>query len=135
MPLAKITPAEARSLVDRGALLVDVREPSERAREWIDGSVSLPLSQLAHTEVPKDAEVVVYLCRSGMRTSANAAALAAKVGCPAYILDGGMHAWQSAGLPVATGVGTTSGVQAFSRFALPALVLLGGLVALYVLRG
>lgn len=100
MTLAKISPTEAKALVDRGAVLVDIREAAERASEHIDNSVSLPLSALDRGDVPAGAEAVVFYCRSGMRTTANAAALAAKSNCRAYVLDGGIDAWRRAGLPV-----------------------------------
>ena len=44
MSLPKISPAEARRLLDRGAILVDIREADERAREQIAGARHLPLS-------------------------------------------------------------------------------------------
>ncbi len=101
MALAKISPQKAKALMDAGAVLVDIREPGERAASSIESSLSLPLSELATREVPKDAEIVIYHCRSGMRTSQNAAALKDKSGCEAYILDGGIEAWRRAGLPLA----------------------------------
>src|SRR5690606_41072996 len=47
------------------------------------------------------ASTVVFHCRSGMRTRANAAALeAAAGGREVLLLDGGIDAWKQAGLPV-----------------------------------
>lgn len=135
MSLAKISPAEAKALADRGAVLVDIREPAERAREHIENSVSLPLSQLSHTQVPKGAETVVFYCRSGMRTASNAAALASKSGCRAYVLDGGIDAWRRAGLPVNSAApGTHAPMEMFRQVQITAglLVLAGVLLATYV---
>jgi rhodanese-related sulfurtransferase len=97
MMLAKIAPEEAKRLVDAGAVLVDIRAPDEHARESIPGARNLPLGQRPSREL---AGPVVFHCRSGMRTAANAAKLAQSVDCEAYLLDGGIEAWKRAGLPV-----------------------------------
>lgn len=101
MALARISPQKAKALMDAGAVLVDIREPGERAGAHIESSVSLPLSELATKEVPQGSEIVIYHCRSGIRTAQNAAALADKAGCQAYVLEGGIEAWRRAGLPMA----------------------------------
>jgi hypothetical protein len=44
---------------------------------------------------------VIFHCRSGARTAANAQRLAAATDCQAYLLEGGIDAWKKAGLPVA----------------------------------
>jgi len=41
---------------------------------------------------------VIFHCRSGMRTAANAATLASCADVPVYLMDGGLEAWQRAGL-------------------------------------
>ncbi|WP_028917962.1 rhodanese family protein [Pseudoxanthomonas sp. J35] len=93
----------ARSLLDQGALLVDIREPDEHARERIPGACCIPLARLA--SAPELAgtrgRAVVFHCRSGMRTRANSEVLeAAAGGCDAYVVEGGLDAWKQAGLPV-----------------------------------
>ncbi|MDJ0390526.1 rhodanese family protein [Roseomonas sp. E05] len=102
--LKTITPAEAaRLLREEGAALVDVREPDEHARERIPGARNLPLSRLEEVELAvQQGRPVVFHCRSGARTQANAARLADRVSsCEAYVLEGGLDAWKRAGLPVA----------------------------------
>lgn len=104
MTLQRISAADAKSLIDKGAVLVDVREDSERRESFIPGSVSLPLSRLAPIAAEaRGADTIIFHCKSGMRTTANAAALADVAGCTAYVLDGGLNAWTAAGLPVASG--------------------------------
>ena len=98
MTLPAITPDEARQLVARGARLIDIRSPDEHARASIPGAENRPVERLDRVG---DAPAVVYHCRSGMRTLANAARLAAASECPAYLLEGGLDAWRAAGLPVA----------------------------------
>lgn len=101
MSLQVIDVAKARQLVAEGAILVDVREPDERAREHIPGTKHAPLSSLQRVET-SGAMAVIFHCRSGARTGANAARLGDAAGCEAYLLEGGLEAWKRAGLPVAT---------------------------------
>jgi rhodanese-related sulfurtransferase len=100
--LTPIPPDRAARLQHGGALLVDVREPAEIARAAIPGAASLPLSRLDATPLGAvPGQTVVFLCRSGARTSMQAARLAAKAaGHEAFVLQGGLAAWQRAGLPV-----------------------------------
>jgi len=100
--LQTITPERAAELVRQGAVLVDIREADEHAREHIPSARHFALSRLGK-EKPAAAQsgIVIFHCRSGMRTSANAAALAANTACDAYMLEGGLEAWKKAGLPVA----------------------------------
>jgi rhodanese-related sulfurtransferase len=103
MSLNKVSPLEAKRLIARGAVLVDIREADEHARERIHGAALLPLSRLDEKEFgAAEGDVVIFHCRSGARTLGNAGRLGAKAGggCEAYILDGGIDAWKRAGLPV-----------------------------------
>jgi len=103
MSLPTITPAEAKRLVDAGAVLVDVRERDEHARERIPGARNIALSGLDQAELAaRPGQIVLFHCKSGMRTLGNAPRLAAKAGegCDAYVVEGGLDAWRAAGLPV-----------------------------------
>ena len=95
MTLQTIDPAAAKRLIDEGAILVDIREPDEHGRERVPGARNAPLSRL--DTLPANAKAMVFHCRSGARTSANAARLADAAGCEAYILEGGIDAWKKAG--------------------------------------
>jgi DMSO/TMAO reductase YedYZ molybdopterin-dependent catalytic subunit/rhodanese-related sulfurtransferase/glyoxylase-like metal-dependent hydrolase (beta-lactamase superfamily II) len=90
----------ARSLLDAGGLLLDVREPDE----WVEGhareAVLMPMGQV-HTrlgELPEGKRIVV-VCRSGGRSAAITDALRDQ-GYDAVNLTGGMCAWAAAGLPI-----------------------------------
>lgn len=98
-----ISPAAAAALVESGALLVDIREADERQSGVIPNAAHAPLSELATCEISADpGQPVIFHCKGGGRTGQNAAVLAEKVsGCEAYVLDGGIDAWRSQGLPVA----------------------------------
>ncbi|MFN3675692.1 MAG: rhodanese-like domain-containing protein [Sphingomonas pseudosanguinis] len=99
MTLATLSPADTRAAIDAGARLIDIRGADEHARERIPGALNIPLDRLG--DLPRDGRPVVFHCRSGMRTAANASRLgAAAGGAPAYILGGGIAAWRQAGQPI-----------------------------------
>ena len=90
-----------------GALLLDVREPQEYAQGHAPGSVLIPLGELdqrlAEISQYKD-KPVALICRSGNR-SAHAQKVLLKAGFTATTnIEGGMIAWQRAGLPVISGM-------------------------------
>jgi rhodanese-related sulfurtransferase len=102
--LEPISPAAAKALVDRGeAVLVDIREPMEHARERIPGARLVPLSRLDAGAVAAAARgtLVIFHCLSGNRTHTNAACLAGAAPGKAYVVAGGLNAWKAAGLPTA----------------------------------
>ena len=67
----------------------------------------------------------MFHCRSGMRTSANAAKLAESVDCEAYLLDGGIDAWRRAGLPVKRDASRPIDIVRQVQIAAGSLVALG----------
>jgi rhodanese-related sulfurtransferase len=102
MTLPAITPEEAQRLLADGAILVDIREPDEHARQHIPGARHLPLSRLDEVDLAvHEGKPVIFHCRSGARTLANAGRLAERSGaCDAYVVAGGLDAWRAAGLPI-----------------------------------
>lgn len=124
MSLPTIDVARARALVDRGAVLVDVREADEHARERVPGARHNPLSRLSPVDAPPGAAVIFH-CRSGARTAANAGRLAAAADCDAYILEGGLDAWKRAGLPVEQRRGQPIEIMRQVQITAGSLVLLG----------
>lgn len=102
--LISLKAADVADRLTRGAaVLVDIREPDEFARRHIGGALLRPLStfERAHLKIDPSADVV-FTCRSGMRTGANCDRLQAAVDGEAFILEGGVDAWEKAGLPVET---------------------------------
>jgi rhodanese-related sulfurtransferase len=101
-----VSPSEAMDLITTGAVLVDVRED----HEWVAGhapqATHLAMSRLsaAPVDLPTD-KTIVCVCHRGGRSAAVTQALNA-AGWTAVNLDGGMIAWQAAGLPVVTDTGT-----------------------------
>ncbi|MFT3719596.1 rhodanese family protein [Pseudorhodoferax sp.] len=126
MSVATISPQDARDLVARGAVLVDIRSADEHARERIGQAVSVPLERLSAGAVPAGgAAAVVFHCRSGQRTRLAAQVLGASVACDAYLLDGGLDAWKRAGLPVVVDARQPLALQRQVQLAAGALIVLG----------
>ncbi len=101
--LKTISPTRAAELMRQGAVLIDIREADEHARERIPGAQHHALSQIdQNNPLRQGDEVLIFHCRSGMRTKGNAARLTAAASkCETYVLEGGIDAWKKAGLPVA----------------------------------
>jgi len=135
MSLPTITPSEARRLLERGAVLIDIREADEHAREKIPGARHLPLSRLdAADAVVPPGKPVIFHCKSGARTLANAPRLAAKLGegCEALVVDGGLDAWRKAGLPVVSDRRQPLELQRQVQIGAGSLALVGTLLGLLV---
>lgn len=64
--------SEAHSLVEHGALLLDVRTPGEYADGHLPGATNLPLQELEArvSELGPNSRGVVVYCRSGARSAA-----------------------------------------------------------------
>lgn len=127
MTLKSITAAEVKQKLDAGeAILIDVREPDEHARESIPGARLVPLSAIAaHAFDGAENMTAVFHCRSGMRTEANAARLLACGFRDAYCLEGGVEAWKAAGLPVRRNAKAPLEIMRQVQIAAGSLVLLG----------
>ena len=133
--MQRIDAQAAADLVRRGAVLVDIRERDEFAREHIPGARHRPLAGLDTLPAEAgDAQVVIFHCRSGRRTAGNADALrrVAGDGCTAYLLDGGIDAWKQAGLPVARDAAQPLELNRQVQIAAGSLVLLGAILGFTV---
>jgi rhodanese-related sulfurtransferase len=132
--LKTISPRDAADLVRQGAVLVDVRGADEHAREHIPGARHHALSQIGEdSPVRPGDDVLVFHCRSGARTAANAGKLAAAAqGCEAYILEGGIDAWKKTGLPVALDRRQPIELMRQVQIAAGSLVLLGMVLGTFV---
>ena len=94
---------EATQLINKGAVVLDVRGTDEFAGGHIAGARNVPLAQLSERlgEVAKNKDTpVIVVCASGAR-SASAATQLRKAGhTQVFNLQGGLGAWQTAGLPL-----------------------------------
>lgn len=97
-----VSPQEAKRLIDKGVVLIDIRDPTEYRREHIPNARSLPLTDITagKTVEGTDKQPVIFHCLSGGRTAQNAnALLKAASPVPALLMTGGINAWKSANLP------------------------------------
>lgn len=124
-----ITPHEAQRRIAQGAVLVDIREPDEHARVRIPCARNVPLSSLTRIQ---DAPEVIFHCKSGMRTAANAGALKAAADAPVYLLEGGLDAWQKAGLDCAANPRAPLEIMRQVQITAGALILLGLALGFFV---
>lgn len=99
-PFRAVGPTEARDAMERGAVLLDVREPHEWRSGHAPKARHIPLGELSSRagELPRNREILV-VCRSGSRSARAAKMLSARRGDVANV-KGGMAAWARAGLPV-----------------------------------
>jgi rhodanese-related sulfurtransferase len=105
MNIKEITAKEALQLINLGALLVDVREKEEILQKafQIDGVDNIPYSTFDdnYSDLPKNCNIILA-CQIGMRSLRAAQFLVVQGWSEEniYSLDGGIKAWQEAGLPV-----------------------------------
>lgn len=103
-----VAPRAVAPLVQQGTdvKLIDVRTPAEFESVHIPGSYNVPLDQLPeHREELRSRLTgpAVLICRSGTRAR-QAEQLLREVDLPAlHVLEGGLSAWEQAGLPLSRG--------------------------------
>ena len=91
---------QVAAALDRGAVVVDVREPVEFRDGHLPGAVNIPMGQLTRRLGELDRARPVYVvCASGNRSSAMVDVLAA-AGYDATNVAGGTSAWIRAGRPI-----------------------------------
>ncbi len=135
--LKSISPEQAAELMRAGAVLVDIREADENARERIPGARHHTLTRIdKDTPLHAGDDVLIFHCRSGARTRPNAPKLAAAApACETYILDGGIEAWKQAGLPVAFDRAQPIDLMRQMQIVAGSMALLGVLLGAWVAPG
>ena len=101
LTMTDYAPDEVAALIrEADVQLIDVRRPDEHEAGRIAGDRHIELTALAGAadSIDRDRAVVFY-CRTGSR-SAMATAAFRDAGYDAHNLDGGLIAWQAAGLPL-----------------------------------
>ena len=88
-------------LQDGRAVLIDIREADEYAREHIPGARHVPLSGFNANDFDgMHDRIGVFHCASGNRTAGAASRLMQTAFGEVHLLQGGLDAWRAAGLPV-----------------------------------
>jgi rhodanese-related sulfurtransferase len=129
--LPSVDARTVRAWLEKGeALLIDVREPDEHARERIAGARLVPLSrfELASPAADPDKRLVFH-CNSGNRTTQAAEQLRRASAGKVYQLAGGLQAWKRAGLPVIANRKAPLPIMRQVQIGAGSLVLLGILLA------
>jgi rhodanese-related sulfurtransferase len=95
--VANLSPEAVADLLkrDHGRLvLLDVREPDERAIARIEPSIHIPMNEVPsrHREIPSQRKVVVY-CHEGFRSLVVASYLEGLGFSDVASLEGGIDAW------------------------------------------
>ena len=95
MSASQVSVAEAKTLLQNGALLLDVRTNSEYDSGHIDGAINIPVHELSSRmfELTDKSRPIVVYCRSGRRSSA-AKKLLVREGFQRVEDLGGMYRWQ-----------------------------------------
>jgi len=100
-----VTPQQAIEMVQSGAAYgIDVREIDEWDLGHSDLFTLNPLSTFDSDILPTD-KPIIFICRSGNRSGKACAAIEPS-GRKVLNMEGGMLAWQSAGLPMSAKHGT-----------------------------
>jgi rhodanese-related sulfurtransferase len=132
---AEIEPRDAQALIARGeAVLIDVREPDEHARERIAGATLMPLGTLTPEKVRGlGAKRVLIHCKSGRRGGDATARCAALAGIDVRNVRGGIEAWRAAGLPTVVDAARPKlGVTQQTQIAIGGFVLAGTALGAFV---
>ncbi len=133
MTVQEITPQQAVAIFQKeNALFIDVREPLEHYNQYIPGSSLHPLGSLSAQKLPESDHYLVY-CQKGVRgKKACKKLLLEKPDITLYNVQGGIEAWQKAGL-----ITQASGQEVFPikrqvQLLLGFLILFFSLLALLV---
>ena len=101
--MREVTPTKAYAMIQKGALLVDVREPGEVDRKSFDVPeiLLIPLRQLEqrYQEIPADREVIIA-CHSGSRSIMASRFLMNQGYKKAINMQSGIARWGAEGLPL-----------------------------------
>ena len=132
--LPSVDPGTVQAWLEKGvAVLIDVREPDEHARERIAAALLAPLSRFDPESLAAEpGKTLVFHCNSGSRTEQAAALLLRAGGGEVYQLAGGLQGWKKAGLPVITNRTAPLPIMRQVQIAAGALVLLGVVLALLI---
>lgn len=124
MYLPTLSPQQVAEKLKQGATLIDIRSHAEYRTQHIKGAICYPIEQMNAQNLPQGE--IIFHCLGGMRTQHHSAYLA-QCCSQAYILEGGLNAWQKAGFPI-----QKSGKLDIMR---QVQIIAGSLVVLGVLMG
>jgi rhodanese-related sulfurtransferase len=100
VPVPEIAITELPTVLEEGAVLIDVRRPDEFETFHVPGAVLIPMNEIPRRtgEIPRDQRVYV-ICQTGSR-SAKATEWLNSRGYDTVNVAGGSKAWAEAGNPI-----------------------------------
>ncbi len=126
--LKKISPQEAhRRFMEGTVRFIDIRSTEEFAQMSIEGSLlaPLPVVGLQNLAMQEGQHIdIIFVCRSGSRVE-NATSTLEGLFTDAYMLDGGIIAWQKAELPLRTGNAPVISLERQIFISAGCIILLG----------
>lgn len=126
---------ESRYVREANLLLVDVRAPAEYRALHVPRSVLAPLKGSAPAalldRVAGKGTEVFLICRTGRRALKAASRIIEQTGIDVYVVEGGLVAWEAAGLPVVRRRRTFP-IEHRVRTAAGSLVLLGSALGIVI---
>lgn len=133
MSVQTITPERLSELKAAGenVELIDIRTPAEFREIHVGFARNVPLDRLNASAFAEGERPVYVMCRSGNRGKEACLKLFNDAGVDVVNVDGGVLAWEEAGLPVVRGKKTIS-LDRQVRIAAGSMVLLGVVLAALV---
>lgn len=133
--IKQVKAQEINEMIETGneCQVIDVREFHEFEAERIHQSKLMPLSNFErHADEIDHTKPVYLLCHSGNRARQAADRLLKKGFTDVHVVEGGMQAWASAGLPVVKGETKVWSLERQVRFTAGMLVFSGVLLSVLV---
>ena len=133
MSVQTITPERLSELKAAGenVELIDVRTPAEFREIHVGFARNVPLDRLDASGFAEAGRPLYVMCRSGNRGKEACLKLFGAAGVDVVNVEGGVLAWEEAGLPVVRGKKTIS-LERQVRIAAGSLVILGSVLAALV---
>ena len=105
MNYSECSPQQALELKNNGAVLVDVREESERKYGFIEDSIHISLKDINFFDLinlsKSNSRVFVFYCAKGVRSLRAISILYSEpLSVKFFNLKGGIEAWRGAGMEV-----------------------------------
>lgn len=132
--ISEVDASTVSGWLSRGeAVLIDVREADEHARERIEGSTLVALSRFDPAAIPAaGGKRLVVHCKSGRRAAEACARLSASGRTGAVSLKGGIDGWKAAGLPVLGNARLPISIMRQVQIVVGVMVLVGSALAALV---
>jgi rhodanese-related sulfurtransferase len=137
--MSTISPQEflERQRAGEALWLIDVRTPAEFDALHAEGAESIPLDRLDPRQLldAQAGRAIYLICKSGARAKKALAALESAGATRVGLVEGGIDAWQAAGLPVVRGTSRVISLERQVRIAAGGLVLVGVVLGWFVHPG